>query len=176
MKTPLPLPAKTRTKPAEVRLKELMDAAEKLFLERGVEATTVSEIVEEAKVAKGTFYHYFDSKTEMLLALRERYMQHFLEELGEAVARVATREPGAWTDQLQAWIAANVRTYIATYRMHDIVFTKHHHLDRANKEKEAILDQLAAILEGGAGCRGMASGVPEGDGAADLLGGTRGDG
>ncbi|MBB1593258.1 hypothetical protein A9973_04185 [Achromobacter sp. UMC46] len=36
-----------------------MAAAEKLFLANGVEATTISSIVEEAKVAKGTFYHYF---------------------------------------------------------------------------------------------------------------------
>lgn len=43
--------------PAEVRLKELKGAAEKLFLAQGFEATTINEIVEQAQVAKGTFYH-----------------------------------------------------------------------------------------------------------------------
>lgn len=39
---------KPRTKPAEVRLEELMNAAETLFLEKGFDATTVSDIVKQA--------------------------------------------------------------------------------------------------------------------------------
>ena len=62
-----------------------MAAAEKLFLAKGVEATTISEIVEEAQVAKGTFYHYFASKNEMLTALGNRYTARFLERLRNAV-------------------------------------------------------------------------------------------
>ncbi|WP_372242088.1 TetR/AcrR family transcriptional regulator [Pseudomonas sp. Fl4BN1] len=42
-----------RSKPAEVRLEELMAAAQSLFLSQGVEATTISEIVSRAEVAKG---------------------------------------------------------------------------------------------------------------------------
>ena len=80
-----PGPPSPRTKPAEVRLDELMAAAEKLFLAKGVEATTISEIVEEAQVAKGTFYHYFASKNEMLTALGNRYTARFLERLRNAV-------------------------------------------------------------------------------------------
>ncbi|MEY2344126.1 TetR/AcrR family transcriptional regulator [Proteus mirabilis] len=53
---------KPRTKPAEVRLEELMNAAETLFLEKGFDATTVSDIVKQAGVAKGTYYHYFTAK------------------------------------------------------------------------------------------------------------------
>ncbi|MGR6439261.1 TetR/AcrR family transcriptional regulator [Proteus mirabilis] len=43
---------KPRTKPAEVRLEELMNAAETLFLEKGFDATTVSDIVKQAGVVK----------------------------------------------------------------------------------------------------------------------------
>ncbi|WP_407604438.1 TetR/AcrR family transcriptional regulator, partial [Pseudomonas aeruginosa] len=81
-KAPVKAPAterapKPRTKPAEVRLDELMAAAEKLFLAQGVEATTINEIVESAQVAKGTFYHYFSSKNEMLYALAVLYTERF---------------------------------------------------------------------------------------------------
>ena len=64
--------APSRTKPAEVRLDELMGAAQALFLEKGVEATTISEITEAAGVAKGTFYVYSPCKQEMLVAVGER--------------------------------------------------------------------------------------------------------
>ena len=61
-----------RTKPAEVR-RELIDAAHRLFLDKGFEATSVGEIVEAADVAKGTFYFYFKTKDDILLALRARF-------------------------------------------------------------------------------------------------------
>lgn len=144
--TPAPQPRAPRTKPAEVRLEELMAAAEKLFLANGVEATTISSIVEEAQVAKGTFYHYFAAKTDMLAALADRYTRQFLAALEQAVSAC---DDGDWVGKLQAWIHASIQTYADTYRTHDIVYTHHHHHDRQNRDKNAILEQLLTILEGG---------------------------
>ncbi|SDQ77606.1 transcriptional regulator, TetR family [Pseudomonas sp. UC 17F4] len=135
-----------RTKPAEVRLEELMAAAQRLFLAKGVEATTISDIVEQAQVAKGTFYHYFPSKQDMLVALGERYTQAFLEQLEQAVEQCAADD---WTGRLRAWVHANIATYLKTFAVHDIVYTNHHHHDRSNKARNDILDQLQGILEGG---------------------------
>jgi AcrR family transcriptional regulator len=49
------------------RLKKeaLLEAAYQLFTEKGIDDTSVSEIVEEAKMAKGTFYLYFKDKYEI---------------------------------------------------------------------------------------------------------------
>lgn len=55
----------SRTKPATERRNDLMDAAERLFLEHGVLHTTIEQICNLAKVAKGTFYIYFASKEEV---------------------------------------------------------------------------------------------------------------
>ncbi len=43
----------------------LLSAAYKLFTEKGIDNTSVSEIVKEAKMAKGTFYLYFKDKYEV---------------------------------------------------------------------------------------------------------------
>ena len=40
----------------------LLDAAYELFLERGTAKTSVEDITSRAKVAKGTFYLYFQDK------------------------------------------------------------------------------------------------------------------
>lgn len=40
----------------------------KLFLEKGFEQTTLDEIAAEAGIARRTFFHYFNSKEEVLLA------------------------------------------------------------------------------------------------------------
>ena len=44
----------------------LADAACELFLERGYEATSVSEITRRAGVRRSSFFNYFTSKSEML--------------------------------------------------------------------------------------------------------------
>lgn len=65
------------TKRPEERNEELLDAAERLFAERGIDATTVEDITRAAGVAKGTFYLYFGSKEHILAALRERLFRHW---------------------------------------------------------------------------------------------------
>ncbi|MFQ1061968.1 TetR/AcrR family transcriptional regulator [Bordetella trematum] len=149
MKSPLPesSPAKgPRTKPAEVRLDELMNAAQALFLAHGVEATTINDIVARCQVAKGTFYHYFASKTEILEALARRYTEQFMQRLEDAVNACA---PQDWSARLRAWVHANVITYLDTYATHDIVYANHHHHNRLNADRNAILEQLQGIIAGG---------------------------
>lgn len=140
-------PPKARcVKPAEVRLNELMSAAEQLFLAKGVDSTTINEIVELAQVAKGTFYHYFASKNELLAAMGERYTAQFLKRLED---KIDTCKADDWQGRLCAWIQESIEAYADTYRLHDIVYTNHHHHNRTNREKNAILEQLQVILENG---------------------------
>ncbi|MBN1288432.1 MAG: TetR/AcrR family transcriptional regulator, partial [Actinobacteria bacterium] len=50
----------------DVRKAELIDAAWGLFKTNGYDSTPVSAIIDKVGVAKGTFYHYFSSKEEIL--------------------------------------------------------------------------------------------------------------
>ena len=45
---------------------KILNAAWKLFEEKGYEETTVDEIIEATNTSKGTFYHYFKSKEDLL--------------------------------------------------------------------------------------------------------------
>jgi AcrR family transcriptional regulator len=65
----------------EERRQALLDAAEALFLEHPDRMANVSEVAETAGLGKGTVYLYFPSKEEMLLALHERHVTRFFEEL-----------------------------------------------------------------------------------------------
>ena len=51
------------------RRTEILSAAQELFFSKGYEATTVQEIIDAVGIAKGTFYHYFESKVDLLDAL-----------------------------------------------------------------------------------------------------------
>lgn len=58
-----------RTKEKEVRTAEIEQAARKVFLARGFQAATIQEIAEEAGIAKGTVYLYYESKDDLFAAL-----------------------------------------------------------------------------------------------------------
>ena len=50
----------------EERRKEILETAERLFVTKGYTKTTVNDILKEIGIAKGTFYHYFKSKEEVM--------------------------------------------------------------------------------------------------------------
>lgn len=60
------------TKGPKERRQELIDAAERLFTEKGYENTAISDIVKDLHIAQGTFYYYFSSKEDMLGAVVEK--------------------------------------------------------------------------------------------------------
>ena len=58
----------------ETRMK-IMDSAIKLFSRRGFNAASVDDICEEAGISKGAFYHHFESKQALFLALLDSWLQ-----------------------------------------------------------------------------------------------------
>jgi AcrR family transcriptional regulator len=61
-----------RTPKAEETRRALLDAAARLFAEHGYHETSVPDIVQAARVGHGTFYEYFGSRRDILLALTKQ--------------------------------------------------------------------------------------------------------
>lgn len=59
-------------KEADVRKNEILDAAEILFLEKGYDNTSVTDIMNAVCIAKGTLYYHFKSKEDIMNALIKR--------------------------------------------------------------------------------------------------------
>lgn len=62
-------------KEAEERKQEILDAAERLFASKGFDNTSISDILEETGIARGTLYYHFKSKEELLDAVIERMIE-----------------------------------------------------------------------------------------------------
>lgn len=54
------------SKPADERKNEIIERSIDLFIKSGIDQTSVSQIINEVGIAKGTFYYYFDSKERLV--------------------------------------------------------------------------------------------------------------
>lgn len=80
-----------------LRKKELLETAKSLFLVNGVDATTVNDIVEKMGVAKGTFYHYFDSKEHLV----EEVLMTEINALADEIKKVASDKNIDYCDRMK---------------------------------------------------------------------------
>ncbi|MDQ0360655.1 TetR/AcrR family transcriptional regulator [Breznakia pachnodae] len=69
----------------EERRNEILDTAESLFISKSYEKTTINDILKSIGIAKGTFYHYFKSKEEVMDAVIIRIVQHEVEAVKKIV-------------------------------------------------------------------------------------------
>jgi AcrR family transcriptional regulator len=57
-----------------VKRNEILDVTQRLIYTKGYEEMSIQDILDELKISKGAFYHYFDSKLALLDGLMDRMM------------------------------------------------------------------------------------------------------
>lgn len=126
-----------RTKPAEQRRSDLLDAAEALLVRDGTSAFTVDDVTAGAGVAKGTFYLHFSNKSDLMRALRERYVQRFVE------AQLAAARGATGVESVERWARTGVAEYLRELRLHDVLF---HPASPDRDGPNLAVDALAGLL------------------------------
>lgn len=91
----------------EDKRRQLLDAAVRVFARKGFHASRVGDIAEEAGVAHGLLYHYFDSKDAVLDAVFAENWNVLLERIASVEG---TDEPAA--DQLRHIATIILRTWL----------------------------------------------------------------
>lgn len=80
--------------------RRILEEAERLLLEKGYDATTISDITEAAGIQRASFYTYFTSKQDVLLAIG-----HDAEEAGLAAAEGLRRlTPDSTIEDVDRWV------------------------------------------------------------------------
>ncbi|GEM_PF-2169507 len=102
-----------------LRMKErIVVCATELFMEKGYRATTLNDILQEAGIARGTLYHHFDSKEDLLCTVAERIKARYLDVIKEAAAdrgkdvlqRMADIDEGMISLPETEWIRRELRS------------------------------------------------------------------
>ncbi len=122
----------------------LLDAAEELFADRGVDATTIADIAERAGSSVGSFYHHFRDKSAVQYALFDRFVTEAERTTLDAIA------PERWegasiADILQSY----VQFAVISDREQPAVKRAGLEVARTDTELGARFDKLSAMLDQG---------------------------
>jgi AcrR family transcriptional regulator len=100
-------------KDPEERRAELIDTAEQLFLTKGYDQTSISDIAKEVPLSKGAFYYYFESKEDVLMAVLEKKVTAMEEDFRQILSRSDMDEAA----KLNSMINLFIRNLQSGYRI-----------------------------------------------------------
>jgi AcrR family transcriptional regulator len=126
----------------------LIEAAVKVFGEKGYSKATVSEIAREAGVAQGTFYIYFESKEDVLDTVAEHVLQHIVgsvTDISESPDKTAVEKV---REIIRAWLELGSAPGPLIEELHNSRYAPlHDHM--ARKAIEMMLPPLTEIIRQG---------------------------
>ena len=135
----------SRTESEHVRRKQLLDAARKVFRDKGYEGATVSEIAQEAGLGKGTFYFYYPSKVAIAVALRDGLMT-----ITAAAVEIAMKPKPTFGEKLNTLVTTTfevARKNVDLYRLAFIGADETHpELHSESPEHAAVLTTVAGLF------------------------------
>ena len=80
-----------KTRLGQTKMDKLLAASEELFAQNGFYGTSISDICKHAGTAVGTFYIYFQTKTDVYKYLMETYKKEIKTRLAESIKGCKTR-------------------------------------------------------------------------------------
>jgi AcrR family transcriptional regulator len=139
-------------KKADERRTEILDAAQRLFMSRGYDATTVNDLITFVGISKGAFYHHFSSKDDVLHALVWRMAEQGL----AAVLPLLEREDLTPLEKLKAFFNEGQQyrkeNFAALRSITKVLFREENlrlRLRSAEQMTEIIVPHLGKVLEEG---------------------------
>lgn len=130
-------------KKAEERKKEIIAAARELFREKGQENVTMQELMDKLKIAKGTIYHHFSSKQDLLEAIVEDLIDEELKKKKKLLKSSQCRNLSA-LGKLKALVTEDTMAE----DNEDILDSLHHHENAAMHARQLgrYLVELAPVF------------------------------
>lgn len=106
-----------KTKVGLTKMNKLIEAAEELFTTKGFYQTSISDICKSAKTAVGTFYIYFETKTDIYRIMMEKYEKEIKRHLADAIKGCKTRK-----EKEREGIRCFIKYAIRTPNMYNIIW------------------------------------------------------
>lgn len=126
------------------RQNQIVEAAIKLFAKRGYHATQVSDIIDEAKIARGTFYLYFESKHKIFNFILDEFIKHFRSQIKD----IELGSPVSPAEQMRGNVDRIVDSVLKRPELAKIIFNEAVGLDKKIDQRLGIFyNDLINIIE-----------------------------
>lgn len=154
--------------PRPSRWPDVVDAAARVFQQRGYHATRLEDIAEELGMHKGSLYNYIDSKEDLLLAVVAPPAARLLATLDELDhSDLPPSEKIRSVARSHAQVVEEFFPYVAVY-VHEIAGQRHS--DEWSEKDRRYVRFLVDVIEDGLRDGSFADGVHPGISAASLIG------
>jgi AcrR family transcriptional regulator len=110
-----------RSEKWKARRDEIIDTSARVFARQGYHATGIAELCTVNGLGKGAFYHYIESKEELLAAIHDRVMDAVMAG-ADRVAHAARSEEGASPSEQLTMLGDELLDVIHRYPDHVWVF------------------------------------------------------
>ena len=135
----------------------VMEAAVAVMSERGYSATSIQEVADRVGVLKGSLYHYFSSKEELLFRILEESHQ----QNNEIVARTSALGLSPFEELLE-YLRQSTKWYLDNVERANIFFTESRHLtgdrlieaQKMGRNFERYVQGLVAVSQADGDVRG----------------------
>ncbi|MCU1420903.1 MAG: hypothetical protein JWN36_554 [Microbacteriaceae bacterium] len=92
----------------DARRDEIANAASRAFLSKGLQQTSMADIIAESGLSAGAFYGHFTSKHEVILEVARRATTNRIAELADVTSRDELPEPGEVLRRMLAGLATDI--------------------------------------------------------------------
>lgn len=119
-------------KPPKKRDKEVLDAAARVFYERGYSDASVQDVADELGILKGSLYHYIATKEDLLF----RLLQETHDEIYEILEEVGALEGLTPLERLEVYVRRQVE-----YNVDNLlrVSVYYHDLERLSEDRRKAI-------------------------------------
>ncbi|MHC0035424.1 TetR/AcrR family transcriptional regulator [Pseudoneobacillus sp. C159] len=149
------------------RKQNVVQIAHKLFIEKGFQSTSIQDILDVSGISKGTFYNYFSSKNELLIAIfKSTYQELEIKRnellIGEdrsdievfikqIILQMNTNRENKMISLFEEVLSSNdkeLKQFMETGRMRNIYWLYERFLDIFGEKKQAFLLDCAIMFMG----------------------------
>lgn len=138
-----------KSKPTQGRKQHILQAAVQLFMAKGIQQTSMNEIILVSGLSKGGVYHYFDSKESLVLGVVDIYTDIQRKAINQALA-----QDGSVRDRLQNMVrVVALQDPIQHSRMSLDMLTmaldNPHFLERVRYAYDELMGLLSQLIRSG---------------------------
>ncbi|WP_087654623.1 TetR family transcriptional regulator [Caballeronia terrestris] len=155
---------RTKEEALETR-NRILDAAERVFFDKGVSRTSLADIAHEAGVTRGAIYWHFANKGDLFTAMFDRSLMP-LDELIAATLDTKEPDPLGRMRDIFIWCMRNIALDEQRRRVFDILFLKCEFVEEMGPVRERHQNNMREGIERIE--RGLRNAIDQGQLPADL--------